>query len=137
MLFAEREFSGDFAELMDSLLFHLKNSGYVAVADIDVKGILKRTMNLDFKEYHIFEICKPQAAKDLVGEDDNNGLFLPCKMVAFESEGKVRVRILLSSELTEKFNLGTPDRIKKYENELIGLFNSFVPRPAKDSLRAL
>ncbi|MEM4950635.1 MAG: DUF302 domain-containing protein, partial [Thermoplasmatales archaeon] len=74
MLFVEREFDGNFSELMDSLLFHLKNNGYVAVADVDVKGILKKTMNFDFKEYHILEICKPQAAKDLIGGDDNNGL---------------------------------------------------------------
>ncbi|MEM1996132.1 MAG: DUF302 domain-containing protein [Thermoplasmatales archaeon] len=127
MLFVEREFDGNFSELMDSLLFHLKNNGYVAVADVDVKGILKKTMNFDFKEYHILEICKPQAAKDLIGGDDNNGLFLPCKMVAYESETKIKVRILLPSELTERFNLGTPDRIKKYENELIEIFNSFIP----------
>ncbi|MGC8562202.1 MAG: DUF302 domain-containing protein [Thermoplasmata archaeon] len=127
MLFVEREFDGNFDEIIDSLLFHLKDGGYVIVADIDVKGILKKALNLEFKKYHIYEICKPQAAKELIGGDDINGLFLPCKMVAYEDSGKTRIRLVLSSEVAKKFEVAGGKSIKKFEDELVGLLNSFSP----------
>ncbi|MEM0141080.1 MAG: DUF302 domain-containing protein [Thermoplasmatales archaeon] len=127
MFFVEREFNGRLEELIDSLIFYLKNGGYVIVADIDIKGILKKALNFDFKQYHIFEICRPQAAKELVGGDDSNGLFLPCKMTVFESNGKIKVRILLSSMMAQEFHSEAVAGIKKYEDDLIRLFNSFTP----------
>ena len=126
MLFVEREFEGNFDDIIESLLFHLKDGGYVIVADVDVKSILRKALNFEFKRYHIYEICKPQAAKELIGEDDTNGLFLPCKMVAYEERGKTKVRLVLSSEIAKKFEVDGANSIKKFENELVGLLNTLV-----------
>ncbi len=125
MLFVEREFGGNFDDTIESLLFHLKDGGYVIVADVDVKSILRKALNFEFKRYHIYEICKPQAAKELIGEDDTNGLFLPCKMVAYEDRGKTKVRLVLSSEVAGKFEVDGANSIRKFENELVSLLDSF------------
>ena len=125
MLFVEREFEGNFDDTIESLLFHLKDGGYVIVADVDVKSILRKALNFEFKRYHIYEICKPQAAKELIGEDDTNGLFLPCKMVAYEDRGKTKVRLVLSSEVAGKFEVDGANSIRKFENELVSLLDSF------------
>ena len=126
MLFVEREFEGNFDDIIESLLFHLKDGGYVIVADVDVKSILRKALNFEFKRYHIYEICRPQAAKELIGEDDTNGLFLPCKMVAYEDRGKIKVRLVLSSEIAKKFEVAGANSIKKFENELVGLLDTLV-----------
>ncbi|MGC8617500.1 MAG: DUF302 domain-containing protein, partial [Thermoplasmata archaeon] len=68
-----------------------------------------------------------QAAKELIGGDDINGLFLPCKMVAYEDSGKTRIRLVLSSEVAKKFEVAGGKSIKKFEDELVGLLNSFSP----------
>ncbi|MDA8054333.1 MAG: DUF302 domain-containing protein [Thermoplasmatales archaeon] len=125
MLFVEREFDGNFDDTIESLLFHLKDGGYVIVCDVDVKGILKKALNFEFKKYHIYEICRPQAAKELIGEDDTNGLFLPCKMVVYEDRGKTKVRLVLSSEVAGKFEVTGRNSIRKFENELVSLLDSF------------
>lgn len=125
MLFVEREFGGNFDDTIESLLFHLKDGGYVIVCDVDVKGILKKALNFEFKKYHIYEICRPQAAKELIGEDDTNGLFLPCKMVVYEDRGKTKVRLVLSSEVAGKFEVTGRNSIRKFENELVSLLDSF------------
>ena len=125
MLFVERGFEGNFDDTIESLLFHLKDGGYVIVCDVDVKGILKKALNFEFKKYHIYEICRPQAAKELIGEDDTNGLFLPCKMVVYEDRGKTKVRLVLSSEVAGKFEVTGRNSIRKFENELVSLLDSF------------
>ncbi len=125
MLYVEREFNGHFEDIIEGLLFHLKNGGYVIVADVDVKGILKRALNFDFKNYHIFEICRPQAAKELIAGNVINGLFLPCKMVAYEDGEKTRIRLVRSSEIAKQFSVEGTSGIRKYEDELVSLFSSF------------
>ncbi|MEM0135742.1 MAG: DUF302 domain-containing protein, partial [Thermoplasmatales archaeon] len=125
MLFVEREFDGIFEDIIEGLLFHLKDGGYVIVADVDIKSIMKKALNFEFKNYHIYEICRPQAAKELIGGDDVNGLFLPCKMVAYEDGSKIRVRLVRSSEIAKKFGIVGSISIKRYEDELVGLLNSF------------
>lgn len=129
MLFVEREYNGNFEEILDSLLFHLKNGGYVVVADIDIKSILRKALGYDFKNYHILEICKPQAALELIGGDDLNGLFLPCKVVALESQGKTLVRMVRSSEISGKFEMGNSAKMRNYEDELAALMSSFNFQP--------
>ncbi len=127
MLFVEREFPGNFEDTMVRLQSHFKNGGFVTVSDIDVSGMLKKTLNFDFKKYHILGICTPQGAQELIGGNDINGFFLPCKLVAFYDAGKTTVRLMKSSEVASKFYKKNVPGIKKYEDKLAELLNSFSP----------
>ncbi len=127
MLFVERKFSGNFEDIMDGLQSHFKNGGFVTVSDTDVSGMLKKTLNFDFKKYHILGVCTPQGARDLIGGNDINGFFLPCKVVAFYEAGETTVRLMKSSEVAKKFYKENAPGIRKYEDELVELLNSFSP----------
>ncbi len=126
MFYASREFNADLEDVMSSFLVHIKKDGFVIIADVNVKNILKNALNFEFKDYHILEICKPAAAKEIIGQDDLNGLFVPCKMIIFQ-EGKVtRIRVLSVSQITDQVYPKASALIKKYEKELFGLIESFT-----------
>ncbi len=126
MFYASREFNADLEDVMSSFLVHIKKDGFVIIADVNVKNILKNALNFEFKDYHILEICKPAAAKEIIGQDDLNGLFVPCKMIIFQ-EGKVtRIRVLSVSQITDQVYPKASALIKKFEEELFGLIKSFT-----------
>ena len=126
MFYASREFNADLEDVMSSFLVHIKKDGFVIIADVNVKNILKNALNFEFKDYHILEICKPAAAKEIIGQDDLNGLFVPCKMIIFQ-EGKVtRLRVLSVSQITDQVYPKASALIKKFEEELFGLIKSFT-----------
>ncbi len=126
MFYASREFNADLEDVMSSFLVHIKKDGFVIIADVNVKNILKNALNFEFKDYHILEICKPGAAKEIIGQDDLNGLFVPCKMIIFQ-EGKVtRIRVLSVSQITDQVYPKASALIKKFEKELFGLIESFT-----------
>lgn len=125
MYYIEKEYNGELDHVSDNFIAHLRKGGYVIVADIDVKSILKRALNFDFKNYHIFEICKPQAAKEIIGNDDMNGLFLPCKLIIFQDGALTKVRLLKSSDVASHFFDKSAEMIRNYETELIRIIEGF------------
>jgi uncharacterized protein (DUF302 family) len=127
MFHVEKEYEGKLEEVSDKLLMHLRAGGYVVVADIDVKSILKRALNFNFKDYHIYEICKPEAAREIIGDDDLNGLFVPCKMIVYEDGRVTKLRLLKSSVIVNHFYSKGESIIRKYEDELMKVIDSFQP----------
>ena len=127
MFHVEKEYQGKLDEISDKLLVHLRTEGYVVVADIDVKSILKRALNFGFKDYHIYEICKPEAAREIIGDDDLNGLFVPCKMIVYQDGPVTKLRLLKSSVIVNRFYSKAESLIRKYEDELVKVIESFQP----------
>ncbi len=125
MFYSEREFPLELDDVMFSLLNHIKKEGYVVVADINVRNILKNALNHDFKDYHILEVCKPTAAKEIIGKDDINGLFVPCKMIIYRDENVTKIKILKASEAAESLFPQATKVIEKYEKELFFLIETF------------
>ncbi len=126
MFYASREFNADLEDVMSSFLVHIKKDGFVIIADVNVKNILKNALNFEFKDYHILEICKPAAAKEIIGQDDLNGLFVPCKMIIFQEGRVTRIRVLSVSQITDQVYPKASALIKKFEEELFGLIKSFT-----------
>ena len=126
MFYASREFNADLEDVMSSFLVHIKKDGFVRIADVNVKNILKNALNFEFKDYHILEICKPAAAKEIIGQDDLNGLFVPCKMIIFQEGRVTRIRVLSVSQITDQVYPKASALIKKFEEELFGLIKSFT-----------
>ncbi len=101
----------------------LKEEGYVLLSFVDVKEILTKNFGGTNKGYYILNVCKPQAAKELIGENEDYGLFLPCKMLLIEKENKTRVVIMRVSELARKYLGSDGAKVSGYEEELISLIN--------------
>ena len=126
MFYASREFNADLEDVMSSFLVHIKKDGFVIIADVNVTNILKNALNFEFKDYHILEICKPAAAKEIIEQDDLNGLFVPCKMIIFQVGKVTSIRVLSVSQITDQVYPNASALIKKFEEELFGLIKSFT-----------
>ncbi len=126
MFYASREFNADLEDVMSSFLVHIKKDGFVIIADVNVTNILKNALNFEFKDYHILEICKPAAAKEIIEQDDLNGLFVPCKMIIFQVGKVTSIRVLSVSQITDQVYPNASALIKKFEKELFGSIESFT-----------
>ena len=126
MFYASREFNADLEDVMSSFLVHIKKDGFVIIADVNVTNILKNALNFEFKDYHILEICKPAAAKEIIEQDDLNGLFVPCKMIIFQVGEVTKIRVLSVSQITDQVYPKASALIKKFERELFGSIESFA-----------
>lgn len=126
MFYLEKEYNIPLEDVLEKFIFHIKSKGYVVLVDVDVKSILKRALNHEFKKYHILEICNPLAAKEIIGNDDLNGLFIPCKVVIYEDGGVTKLRLLRISEIAQSFHDNGKEIIEKYQNELEDSIQSFT-----------
>ncbi len=96
----------------------LKEIGFALLSYVDVKEIIKNKFGDDFPVYYILDVCKPEAARELIGRNHDFGLYLPCKIV-IEGDGKrSKIKMLLISELAQKYIDEDPGRPRFYENEL-------------------
>ena len=115
------ELSADkcFAKISSSL----KEYGFVLLSYVDMQEILKKNFSENFLPYYILEVCKPSAAKEMVGIDIEYGLFLPCKIVLAERPSGTKIMMARVSQQSKDY-LGADESVaKKYEEELISIID--------------
>lgn len=115
----ERTIKNDAESVYGKLASSLKNAGYIILSYVDVKQILENNFKLKASPYFILNVCKPEAAKELIGENEEMGLFLPCKIVLIEKGQETRVLMLKVSEMARTHLNMDGKTAEKYENELI------------------
>ncbi len=70
----------------------LKGEGFGVLTEIDVKGTLKKKLDVDFQRYTILGACNPTFAYQALQLEEKIGLMLPCNVVVQEqSDGSVEV----------------------------------------------
>ena len=115
----EKTVKTDAESVYGKLASGLKNAGYIILSYVDVKQILENNFNTPYRPYFILNVCKPEAARDLIEENEEIGLFIPCKIVLIEKDGETRVLMLRVSELSRNYLNLDGKTAEKYENELI------------------
>jgi uncharacterized protein (DUF302 family) len=100
----------------------LKESGFLILSYVDVQHILESNFGDKFRKYYILNVCKPIAAKEIMGEDLKMGLFIPCKIAIYETEGGSQVSLLYVSALARDY-LGRESVAGKYEEELVSIID--------------
>jgi uncharacterized protein (DUF302 family) len=81
-----------FDQAIDKVTDLLKEEGFGVLTEIDVKDILKKKLDVDFKKYKILGACNPSFAHKALQAEDKIGVMLPCNVIVEEHEdGAVEV----------------------------------------------
>jgi len=74
----------------------LKTAGFGILTEIDVKGTLKKKLDLDFRRYVILGACNPVLASRMLAEEIEVGLLMPCNVIVYENDDRTATISLLS-----------------------------------------
>ncbi len=69
----------------------LKDEGFGILTEIDIKEILKKKLDKDFRPYLILGACNPPFAYKALLAEDKIGAMLPCNVIVQQSEDGVEV----------------------------------------------
>ena len=62
----------------------LKSAGFGIITDVDVKDVLKKKIDVDFRPYRILGACNPRMAHEALKIEDKVGTMLPCNVIVQE-----------------------------------------------------
>ncbi len=99
----------------------VKEIGFVLLSYVDMQEIMKKNFSDEFHPYYILEVCKPAAAREMIGMNEEYGLFLPCKIVITERNGATELMLARVSRQSGDYLSADPGVARKYEDELTGM----------------
>jgi uncharacterized protein (DUF302 family) len=76
-----RMLSADFDEVVNRTIDALREEGFGALTQIDVKETLKKKLGVDFPSYRILGACNPALAYEALKLENKVGTMLPCNVV--------------------------------------------------------
>ena len=79
-------FLGWISQLRSNIQQSLKKEGFGVLTEIDMKGTLKKKLDIDFQNYTILGACNPSLAFKALRTEDKIGTMLPCNVIVQEKE---------------------------------------------------
>ncbi len=90
--YVSKELTVPFDAAIEAVTEALKDQGFGILTDIDVKAVLKKKIDVDFRQYRILGACNPPFAHQALLAEDKIGLMLPCNVIVQEAQdGTVEV----------------------------------------------
>lgn len=84
----------DYDQAVEKVTKALGEEGFGVLTEIDVKGTLKKKLDVDFRRYVILGACNPKLAHQALQHEGKIGLLLPCNVVVQEVDGGSEVQII-------------------------------------------
>lgn len=92
MYYNLKTIDASFDEAIQRVTMELQKEGFGVLTEIDVKGTLKKKLDVDFRNYKILGACNPPFAHKALQLEENIGVLMPCNVVVQEKEpGKITV----------------------------------------------
>lgn len=82
-----------FEEAIQKVNDELTKQGFGVITTIDVKEVIKKKLNKDFRKFLILGACNPEFAHKAIEYNDEVGLLMPCNVVIQEKDNNVEVMI--------------------------------------------
>ena len=121
----ERVLPDSVNKVFSRLSHKLKDSGYVILSIVDIKETLKNSgLDPDFKPFYILDVCKPKAAQEMIGSNDEYGLLLPCRIMITERGDKALLGMLRVSEVASNYLKEDRGKALQFEKELTAAMDS-------------
>ena len=116
-----------FAEAIARIKDELAKEGFGVLTEIDVKAILKKKLNVDFRNYIIFGACNPVFAHEALMAENQIGIMLPCNVTVQEyAPGKVEVAVVNPLAAMQAVdNPGLHDIAGEVQAKLKGIIDRF------------
>ena len=77
-----------YEEAVEKIKSSLKEQGFSVLTEIDLKATLKNKIDQDFTKYVILGACNQSLAFQVLSEEIDIGLLLPCNVVVHEDSEK-------------------------------------------------
>lgn len=85
-LFYTTTVEGTYEEVFNKVETALQAVGFGIITQVDMHNKLKAKLDVDMPVYQILGVCSPKHAHIALQQQENIGVFLPCKVILKEKE---------------------------------------------------
>jgi uncharacterized protein (DUF302 family) len=111
-----------FDEVVSRVRDVLSHEGFGVITEIDVTATFKKKLDVEFKNYLILGVCRPQLAHRVLSADDNVGLLLPCNVIVYENKDGVTVSSMYPTQMLRLLGDHAPPEINEVAKEAEKMF---------------
>jgi uncharacterized protein (DUF302 family) len=98
-------------QILDRLPALLERDGFIIVSSVDVDGVLKERLNIDYRRYHILGVTNPPYLLKALDAEQEMGLFFPANIVVFQKPGGGAIVGMI--KLTNLFEISGNDELRE------------------------
>lgn len=77
-----------FEQAIERVTEELQKEGFGIISQVDVTSTLKNKINVDFKPYRILGACSPIHAHNVLQNEEQIGLLLPCNFIVYVNDAQ-------------------------------------------------